>query len=97
LLLEFSFIFLILPTYLFIGEDMKFLVDTAKDFGLGILGAFLLFGYAFTFVTLLITPFVVPMYVNSLVEGHLGAHWILFLIIVTAYIEFVIVRLVEGD
>jgi hypothetical protein len=76
---------------------MNFLVSSAKDFGLGILGGFILFGYAFIFVALLMTPFIVPMYVDSLVEGHLGIHWILLLLLVTAYIEFVIVRLVEGE
>ena len=76
---------------------MNFLVSTAKDFGLGILGGFIIFGYAFTFVALIMTPFVVPMYVDSLVEGHLDIHWILLLFLVTAYIEFVIVRLVEGE
>ena len=74
---------------------MKFLIDTFKEFGLGVLGAFVIFCYAFGFVLLILLPFCVPMYIDSLVAGHLGVHWIFILFVATVFVEFAFVRFIE--
>lgn len=74
-----------------------FLVSTAKDFGLGVLGALVIFCYAFGFVLLILFPFCVPMYVDSLVVGHLGLHWIFILFVAAVFVEFAVVRIIEGE
>ena len=74
-----------------------FLVSTAKDFGLGVLGALVIFFYAFLFILLIFLPFAVPIYVDSLIVGRLGMHWIIMLFLITLFIEFAVIRLIEED
>ena len=76
---------------------MKFLFDTAREFGVSLACGFFIFGMAFCFSLLIIMPFVVPLYVDSLVEGNLSVHWILLLTLSTFFVEVAIIRAIEGD
>ena len=76
---------------------MKFIVDTFKEFGFMIACCLYFFCVCFISILLVMLPFLVPMYVNSLLEYDLPVHWILTLIIATFFVEFAIARAVEGD
>ena len=76
---------------------MKFLFDTAREFGISLACGFFIFGVAFCFSLLIVMPFAVPLYVDSLVAGNLAVHWILLLTLSTFFVEVAIVRAIEGD
>ena len=76
---------------------MKFIVDTFKEFGFMIACSLYLFCVGFLSVLLIMLPFLVPMYVDSLFKDHLAIHWILTLVFATIFVEFTIVRAIEGD
>lgn len=76
---------------------MKFFVDTCKEFLEALFCGLFIFALAFCFCALIVIPFAVPMYVDSLVEGNLGVHWILLIMMSTFFIEFAVIRVIEGD
>ena len=76
---------------------MKFFVNTFKEFLEALFCGLFIFSAAFCFCALILIPFAVPMYVDSLVEGHLGVHWILTIMMTTFFVEFAIVRAIEVD
>jgi len=76
---------------------LKFFVSTCKEFLEVLFCGLSIFTLAFCFCALIVIPFVVSMYVDSLVEGHLGVHWILLIMMSTFFIEFAVIRVIEGD
>ena len=56
-----------------------------------------LFWMGFVFVLLIMLPFLVPLYVDSLLEYDLPVHWILTLMFATFFVELAIARALEGD
>lgn len=74
---------------------MKFFVDTCKEFLEALFCGLFIFALAFCFCALIVIPFAVPMYVDSLVEGNLGVHWILLIMMSTFLLSLQLLELLR--
>ena len=71
---------------------MKFFIDGVKDFGVGLASGFLLFGVMLGVVLLVMLPFLVPLYFDSLMEGHLSVYYVFLLCFATIFVEMMVFK-----
>ena len=71
---------------------MKFFIDCVKEFGEGLVCGFFLFSVMFGFVLLVMLPFLVPLYFDSLMEGHLSVYYVFLLCFATIFVEMMVFK-----